>query len=127
AAGIVLREHATRLLLEAGEACTEVRNVGKSALPTLSLLVQPSLARTLAPELVSAIRKDTPVSNVCVHSGFAMDHEHALLSRQVDMLVSTKSFYEIDALERYDLVSEPYVVLLPANRSGHPADVHRLA
>lgn len=126
-AGLVLQKRAAHLLLEAGEAWAEVCSVGKAPLPALRLLVQPSLTRTLVPELVFALMKEIPVMNVCVWSGFAMDHEDALLSRQVDILVSTNSLYDIDGLERYELMSEPFIILVPSDIKERDVDLHRLA
>lgn len=126
-AGRVLQKRAARLLIEAGAALAEVGSVGKGPLPELRLLVQPSLTRTLVPELIFALIKETPVVNVCVWSGFAMDHEEALLSRQVDILVSTNSFYDFDGLERYELMSEPFIIIVPSDIKERDVDLHHLA
>lgn len=113
-AGAVLRMRAVPLVAEAAETRALVRGVGTGILPQLRLAVIGSLAGTLVPPLVAALTERLAIRDISVWRGLATTNENALLSRDVDMLVTSDALYGIDGLARYPLFREPYIVIAPA-------------
>jgi DNA-binding transcriptional LysR family regulator len=112
-AGAVLRVRAMQLVAEAAETRALVRGVGGVGLPQLRLAVIGSLAGTLVPPLVTTLTERTGIADISVWRGLATTNENALLSRDVDMLVTSDALYEVDGLQRFVLFREPYIVIAP--------------
>ena len=86
-----------------------------------------SLSRVLMAPLAQALGEKA--EQVSLLSGLTASHAGALLTRQLDLLVGADELEEIEGLERWPLLSEPYVLLMPAHlpRPQRAADLEDLA
>ncbi|QTL02283.1 LysR family transcriptional regulator [Aquabacter sp. L1I39] len=126
-AGGVLRQRASALLSEARQIAPMLRETENSRFPLLRAGLVDSLSRVLAAPL--GVRLMGLADEVSVLAGLTSSHASALLTRQLDLLLGVDELEEIAGLERFPIISEPYILLLPAGRP-RPArldDIARLA
>lgn len=126
-AGGVLRQRASALLSEARQIAPMLRETENSRFPLLRAGLVDSLSRVLAAPL--GVRLMALADEVSVLAGLTSSHASALLTRQLDLLLGVDELEEIAGLERFPIISEPYILLLPAGRP-RPArvdDIGRLA
>ncbi|WP_018699839.1 LysR family transcriptional regulator [Amorphus coralli] len=111
-AGTVLMERSRTLLEEAGGALSALRDLDQRPRDCVTIAMAESMAGTTGPLLV---RRLGPLADHWrIWSGISPDHHAALLSRAVDHVVSAGDELDgLDGLIRHDLVSEPFVVVLP--------------
>lgn len=126
-AGQVLQRHAQPIVEDAEALTTIVRQAGAAKLPELKIGVVDSFAATAGPELIRALLKTT--SSVSFRSGLSHDNAGHLLDRTLDVIVTADAMDELDGLERYPLLSEPFVLLLPQGLAARAAglDLRQLA
>ncbi|MFS8037910.1 LysR family transcriptional regulator [Xanthobacter sp. AM11] len=124
AAGGVLRQKASALLSEARQIVPALKETEHGRLPLIRAGLVDSLTRALAAPLAG--RLAALAEQVSVLSGLTASHASALLSRQLDMLAGVDELADIEGLERFPLLTEPYVLLLPAGTEP-PARVDDLA
>lgn len=110
-AGQVLQRHAQPIVDDAEALTTIVRQAGSSKLRELKIGVVDSFATTAGPQLIRALLKTT--SRLSFRSGLAHDQAEGLLNRTLDVIITSEAMDELDGLERYPLLSEPYLLLLP--------------
>jgi len=120
-AGQVLQRHAQPIIDDAEALTAIVRQAGSSKTPELKLGVVDSFATTAGPELIKALLKAT--SRMSFRSGLAHDQAEGLLNRSLDLIITSDAMDELDGLERYPLLSEPYLVLLPENMQVSPGEL----
>ncbi|MFG1402946.1 LysR family transcriptional regulator [Xanthobacter sediminis] len=113
AAGGVLRQKASALISEARQIAPALRETEHGRFPLLRAGLVDSLSRALAAPLGGYLA--TLAEEVSVLSGLTAAHASALLSRQMDLLVGLDELEDVEGLERFALVTEPYVLLLPAD------------
>ncbi|UOK71236.1 LysR family transcriptional regulator [Ancylobacter polymorphus] len=123
AAGGALRQRASALVSEARQIAPLLREAEHARLPLLRAGLVDSLARALMAPLARALGEKA--EQVSLLSGLTASHAGALLTRQLDLLVGADALDEIEGLERWPLLSEPYVLLLPAP-APVPASVEAL-
>jgi DNA-binding transcriptional LysR family regulator len=111
-AGQVLQRHAQPIVDDAEALSTIVRQAGSAKLPELKIGVVDSFATTAGPELMKALLKTT--SRLLFRSGLAHDQAEGLLNRSLDVIITGDAMDELDGLERYPILSEPYLLLLPS-------------
>ncbi|MEP9353782.1 LysR family transcriptional regulator [Xanthobacter sp. KR7-65] len=124
AAGGVLRQKASALLSEARQIVPALKETEHGRLPLIRAGLVDSLSRALAAPLAG--RLAALAEEVSLLAGLTAAHASALLSRQLDLLVGVDELADIEGLERFDLFSEPYVLLLPAGTPA-PARVEDMA
>lgn len=112
AAGGALRQRASALLSEARQIAPLLREAEHARLPLLRAGLVDSLSRVLMAPLARALGEKA--EQVSLQSGLTASHAGALLTRQLDLLVGADDLDEIEGLERWPLLSEPYVLLLPS-------------
>ncbi|MFS8086327.1 MAG: LysR family transcriptional regulator [Acidobacteriota bacterium] len=124
--GTVLRQHAHALLEEARRVVSAIRESVSAKLPIVRIGLIESLFPVLAPVLGVELR---PYAHqLSMLSGLSFFHRQALLQRSIDISITPEPMYELDGLERFVLLQEPFVLLLPANRRGEDnGDLARLA
>ncbi|MBW8183940.1 LysR family transcriptional regulator [Shewanella nanhaiensis] len=89
-----------------------------------------SLATSLGKPLIEAVKKRT--ENWTLSTGRSHMHADALMSRQVDIIISDDALEDSDDLSRYPILSEPFVLVSPLNvdrehKGGDPvSDIHGL-
>ncbi|MCK0198677.1 LysR family transcriptional regulator [Ancylobacter sp. 6x-1] len=127
AAGALLRQRAGALLAEARQIGPMLRDTEHGRLPLVRAGLVDSLSRTLMAPLAGRLRR--AADEVSLLSGLTSSHVSALLTRQLDLLVGAGDLDEIEGLERWPLLGEPYVLLLPADWPvpASPTDLAALA
>jgi DNA-binding transcriptional LysR family regulator len=126
-AGGLLRQRASALLSEARQIAPALRDTGKSRYPLVRVGLVDSLTRALAAPLGAHLAG--LAEEVSIRSGLTAAHASALLTRQLDFLAGVDELEETEGLERHPLISEPYVLMLPAGlpAPGRVEDVAQLA
>lgn len=121
-AGNVLRQKAQRLLVEAHQIPRLLEELGKSKLSEVRIGMVDSFAATIGPSLIKELLSSAV--HLTVWAGLSPSLTDALLRRSVDLIVTTDALDEAAALERYPLMKEPFILLLPialAKRNSKPA------
>lgn len=126
-AGVVLRERAAALLADAREIPALLVQTVKGKVPLLRLGMVDSVSRALSVEAARFLKGRADA--VSILSGLTAAHASALLTRRLDILIGIDDLQETPGLERYELLKESYVLLLPpgAGRVTSIADLKRLA
>lgn len=127
AAGGALRQRASGLLSEARQIAPLLREAEHARLPLLRAGLVDSLSRVLLAPLARALGERA--EQVSLLSGLTASHAGALLTRQLDLLVGADELEEIGGLERWPLLSEPYILVLPEGLAppASAADMEELA
>ena len=112
--GVQLFARAEVLLREASRILSSSRNLSERPMPVLRLCVLSSLSHVLSPTIAHLLREQLPIERIVVTSGLAHTHRQALLEREADILITSDPLLDIDALERHEIMLEPFVLLLPA-------------
>lgn len=110
-AGVVLRQRATALLTEARQIAPLLREVERGRLPVVRVGLLDSLSKTLARELGEKLLELTDQASLL--SGLTDAHVSALLTRQLDLVFAVDDFSDIEGLERWPILEEPYILLTP--------------
>ncbi len=108
-AGWLLRQRASALLADALQIAPMLRETGKGKLPLVRIGLVDSLSRSLTAELASFLMGC--VAQNAILSGLTALHASALMARQLDMILGVDDLVDIDGLERWPLLEEPYVIL----------------
>lgn len=111
AAGIVLQRHAVPLVEDASALATVVRQAGTSKVQELRIGIIDSFASTVGPSLIRSLLEQ--VERLSFRSGLAHDQAEGLLSRNLDLIISSDAMDDVDGLDRYRILTEPFVLLLP--------------
>lgn len=110
-AGGLLRQRGSSLLADARQISPLLRDMVRHRLPLIRLGLVDSMSRALLVDLSKKLAETT--ENVAVLSGLTASHASALLTRRLDLLIGVDDLDDIDGLERWPLLSEPYVLLVP--------------
>ena len=111
AAGTVLQRHAVPLVEDASALATVVRQAGTSKVQELRIGIIDSFASTVGPSLIRSLLEQ--VERLSFRSGLAHDQAEGLLSRNLDLIISSDGMDDVDGLDRYRILTEPFVLLLP--------------
>jgi DNA-binding transcriptional LysR family regulator len=125
--GLMLLQRAQRLLGDAKDLQSAIRSSFALPLPQLRFGVLNSISGSLAAPLVFALLDKVSVRSISVWSGLGMDHQRALLSRDLDIVIIADPLYEIGGLERHELFSEGFVLVLPGSFETQPLTLKHLA
>lgn len=112
ATGLVLQRNAQRVIEEADALRNAVRSAGVSKMSELRVGAVDSFASTAGPSLIKALLKTT-ATRLSFRSGLAHDHAQGLLGRSLDIIITTDALDDVDGLDRYPIIAEPFVLLLP--------------
>lgn len=126
-AGGLLRQRGSSLLAEARQIAPLLRDLVRHSLPLIRVGLVDSMSRALLVELSAKLTEST--ENVAILSGLTASHASALLTRRLDLLIGVDDLEDLDGLERWPLLSEPYVLLAPddIDRPKEPQDLAILA
>jgi DNA-binding transcriptional LysR family regulator len=113
-AGRVLHREASSLLKEARRVVPKVRESSGSRFPLIRVGVIDSLFGPLAPVLGVELRAFA--DQLSIMSGLTQAHRAALLNRELDIAITADALEDIDGLDRFLLVQEAFILLLPAGR-----------
>jgi DNA-binding transcriptional LysR family regulator len=124
-AGEALRKKSERVVREADELIPTVREAVNGKLALLRIGLTESVASLLVPLLTGEIAKFA--TTLSVWDGHSDQHKNALKRRELDLVV-TSNTHDNDGLECIKLVSEPCILVLPAELAGSaPRDLEALA
>jgi DNA-binding transcriptional LysR family regulator len=126
-AGGVMRQRASALLSEARQIGPLLRETERGKLSLVRIGLVDSLVRALSVPIATFLAKRA--ETVQVQSGLTAAHAGALLTRNLDLFIGVDDMVEIAGLERLELFTEPYILLLPndSDRPETPAELARLA
>lgn len=125
-AGAVLRKQAHELLEDARQVVSMVRVSVSAKLPIMRIGLIESVFPLLSPVLGVELR---PYAHqLSMLSGLSDSHRQALLQRSIDISITPEPMYDIEGLDRFALVHDPFILLLPASRQREDnSDLARLA
>jgi DNA-binding transcriptional LysR family regulator len=112
--GLMLRERATFLLSEARQIEPLLRQ-GDTRLLLVRIGLVESLQRAVLPALAADLAER--MTQAIFLSGLTAAHSTALLMRQIDLSLGVDDLADIQGLERWPLIEEPYVLLCPAGQA----------
>ena len=124
-AGWLLRQRASALMAEALQIAPMLRETRRGKLPLVRVGLVDSLARVLTAPL-AAFLADYSEQNALL-SGLTATHASALMARQLDVILGVDELVDIEGLERWPLLEEPYIVLCPASLAAGASDLASLA
>ncbi|MCC6197526.1 MAG: LysR family transcriptional regulator [Burkholderiales bacterium] len=111
--GVVLREHALRLIRDTETLVATVRDYGHAKVGEVRLGLVQSFAAVAGPALTRTLL-DHAVG-LTVWTELTSILTEAFLQRKVDMIIGNDALDEVDGLVRFDLMSESYLLLAPAD------------
>ncbi|MEO1138454.1 MAG: LysR family transcriptional regulator [Pseudomonadota bacterium] len=117
-AGALMYRHATRILNAVADLATDMRHQGPRPIPRLRIGMLASTATTLSVPLVTLAKEDFGVQDMTLLAGQSGDHEALLRTKQADVVLSSNPFYDMDGLERHPVLTEAFLLVLPASYKG---------
>jgi DNA-binding transcriptional LysR family regulator len=109
-AGAVLQERAAALMDDALQIPPMLREMRHIKLPLVRIGLIDSLSRCLLKELSTFLM--TRAGKISVVSGLAL-HAAALINRRLDIVLSADDLSDMDGLERWPILEEPFMILCP--------------
>ena len=111
--GSILREHAHRLIQDAETLAATVRDYGNAKAREIRIGLVDSFSAAVGPALMKVLLDHA--AGLTVWSGLTASLADAFLERKVDMIIANDSLDDMDGLDRYELMSESYLLLAPAS------------
>lgn len=111
AAGNALRGRAARLVDEVNQLPHFLQELGRTKLPEMRIGMIDSCSATIGPQLVKELMQ--AAVRLTMWSGNAAIHTEALLQREVDLIVTSDALDDVDGLDRFLLMREPYLLVVP--------------
>lgn len=111
AAGMMLQNRAAALIEDASALAVVVRQASATKAHELRIGIIDSFASTVGPSLIRALLPI--VTRLSFRSGLAHDHAEGLLTRNLDVIISSDAMDDVDGLDRYPILSEPFLLILP--------------
>jgi DNA-binding transcriptional LysR family regulator len=112
-AGSMMFDRAKRLLIEANDLRAAMRSAFGIPIPHLRLGVLASVSGSLVAPLVFEMLDKLVAKSVSVWTGFGSDHQRSLQNRALDLILIADPLHELAGLERHELFSEPFVLVVP--------------
>ncbi|MEQ8895693.1 MAG: LysR family transcriptional regulator [Roseovarius sp.] len=117
-AGELCLRHAQRILNSVEDLATSMRHEGPQPINVLRMGMLASIATTLTPPLVRLLKSEIAVEDLTLHAGQSGDHETLLRTKRADLVVTSNPFYDMDGLERHDVLTENFLLVLPQSYDG---------
>ncbi len=117
-AGELCLRHAQRILNSVEDLATSMRHEGPQPISVLRIGMLASIATTLTPALVRCLKAGFAVEDLTLHAGQSGDHETLLRTKQADMVITSNPFYDMDGLERHEVLTETFLLVLPQRYRG---------
>jgi DNA-binding transcriptional LysR family regulator len=125
--GEALRHHASNILHRVDSINADINQIDQSHIPLLRIGLLPSLATLLTPVLIEQAKSRYRVPMISLYADLSNAHEQMIKSRQVDLLVTSQPFYDLDGLSRQLVLDEEFLLILPPNFDSFGGDLERLA
>jgi DNA-binding transcriptional LysR family regulator len=113
AAGLHLRQRAVAIVGEAQRLSTSLRALGPGKMPAIRIGLVDSFAATVGPILTREVM-DMAVQ-LSVWSGLAPGLGASFSDRELDIVVTSEGFEDVDNVRRYLLLREPFILILPSD------------
>jgi DNA-binding transcriptional LysR family regulator len=128
-AGSVLYQRGRTLLMDAREAHILAWQYGTGALPKLRIGLNFVLSRSFTTRLVQMLRQRKHPPDLVIWNSGDSDHIHALINRDLDLIISADAIEHLEHFERHEIVRESFVLLVPRSfvGDGHGIDFERLS
>jgi DNA-binding transcriptional LysR family regulator len=127
-AGVTMRDHAIQLLLQVDRARADVRQVAAGPLPHLRIGIFATLAKVLAPPILSEVaNRRLSIRTVSIMRGLAAYHGQELQRRDVDVVVTSNALYDVEGIERHELIHERFLLMLPRGSAPRHAGLRDIA
>lgn len=110
-AGGLLRQRASALVADARQIPPLLREAKLGKVPSIRVGLVDSLCRLLTVRVAEYL--GSRADEVSVLSGLTATHASDLLTRRLDVFLGVDDLIEIPGLERWAILREPYVLLLP--------------
>ena len=126
-AGGMLRQRASALIADAHQIAPLLRETKRGKVPLVRVGLVDSLNRALTGTLSSYLA--SRADEVSIRAGLTSTHASELLTRRLDLFLGIDDLEDLAGLERWNLATEPYLLLLP-KRTKAPrtlADLERLS
>uniref|UniRef100_UPI003B5162B7 LysR family transcriptional regulator n=1 Tax=Roseovarius indicus TaxID=540747 RepID=UPI003B5162B7 len=117
-AGELCLRHAQRILNSVEDLATSMRHEGPQPISVLRIGMLASIATTLTPPLVRLLKSEVSVEDLTLHAGQSGDHETLLRTKRADLVITSNPFYDMDGLERHDVLTENFLLVLPQSYDG---------
>lgn len=117
-AGVMLRQRAAALLAEARQIEPLLRGLEAGRLALVRVGLVDSLARATTGRLAAYLA--TVADQASFLSGLTSAQTELLLSRRLDLLLASDELTEREGLERWKLLREPYVLVVPHGAAPAP-------
>jgi DNA-binding transcriptional LysR family regulator len=122
-AGGLLRQRASGLLADARQIAPLMREAKRGKMPAVRVGLVDSLCRALTGPVSNYLA--SKAGEVSVLSGLTANHAGELLTRQLDLFLGVDDLEDMAGLERWEILTEPYVLLVPQNHKP-PKTVNEL-
>lgn len=113
-AGSVLAERGRMLLAEAMATTAIARRIGAEVLSELRVGIIASLSKTFLTQFAGMVSDHSGQPNLAIWSGMDVEHIEALRNRKLDIIITANPISDISNLERHELLTEKYVLIVPA-------------
>ncbi len=114
AAGIALSRRARLIVSDMDRLVAHVREADLASRPAIRVGMIDSVAATAGPGIIKCV--NSAASQLLLWSGLANSHAQALLSRQLDLIVTSDTLEDVDRIIRRAIFTEPFIVVVPAAR-----------
>ena len=112
-AGDLLRSHAAQLVEDVHKMASMVREQSKTRISQLRIGLVDSFATAVGPALIRSMLAEA--LNLTLWSELTPRLGKAVIEKRADVIVANDAFSEEANLTRYELLREPFVLLLPAD------------
>ncbi len=110
-AGAILRQRAESIITEISTIAPLLRQVGRIRMPSLRIGLVDSLTRALCPTICDFLRLRS--ERASIFTGHTTSHLSDLMTHRVDIIVGASALTELDRLERWTILEEPYIIACP--------------
>jgi DNA-binding transcriptional LysR family regulator len=126
-AGLLLRNRASALLIDARQMQSEVRRAADGHPSHIRIALLSTFAKRLVPVLLRAVKnKELAVDTLTITRGMTINHAQDLANRDVDVAFTSDAFDDMPGLQRIELLRESYLLVTPRGMTGKITDLREL-
>ncbi|MDD1780888.1 LysR family transcriptional regulator [Enterovibrio sp. ZSDZ35] len=110
-AGRYFYDQSVHLLEQANKTQNVIAKGSFNSLHLVRIAMVDSLAATVGKPLIDVVKAHT--ENWSMMTGYSHLHQHGLMSRSIDIIISDDVLEKEDNLKRHQILKEPFVLVLP--------------
>jgi DNA-binding transcriptional LysR family regulator len=114
-AGAALQQQAIQLLDQARKIPAAVQGKGEARLAIIRVGIVDSVSAVFTPLVATQLQP--LAAQLSFWSGLALAHGTALVERKLDLIVTSEPLEDYDGFDRFDLVTEPFILVLPTEHA----------